>query len=1291
MELPRILWTYRAGGSIWDVAISADGQVVAAGSTDHHVYVLDGHGNLLWKQKTGNQVWGVSVSPDGQLVAVGSDDDHAYLYDGAGHKLWDFPTGHNVLGVAITPDGRGIAVASRDKLCHFFSVSGGGYPIWSYPATQEFIRVAVSRDGSLVAAGTYGGEIYVLNDRGRTIHRHKTGGGIWGLALDETGRYLAIASKEEQTFYLYMEGSLQWSKRVTSHALGVAMTRGGEYIAGVARNGQVYLFGPDGTELWSFRIGKETHAVAISSDGRFLVAGTEDGTILCLENPLPPVVVRAEDATAVARYAIRRIRHAFAANPYRGLCRWFDEFDRSLRMQQFALCHALLKEIREQGYPLVDVEWAFVDSREGALWLCQGIAHHRQGEHEEARSCYERSLEIHRRVHNLEGEGQARSLLRVLQSLQERGNGLTDQALLEDYGARPKVLGSGVALLTGRMKTAPPGERLRIIQAARESGHPEPLVAALGDEELCVRNTAIAALEGLEPGPDTETLIEALRGEPWFVRWRAAVLLRRRVRAEKGGSIVRQAIQEKVAEALARESDPDVRRELVQLVAETGDRQTTGVLIPLLDDPDPDVRFTVVQALARVGDRRALPALREVRSGKSFWGRSIADAARQAIENIEKRHPLPAVREIIFCHRVADDGQPAQPARLFLPDQPAVYCVVTVSNVQPDTEVMVQWRHDGRTLAVERKTASEALPGQPEEPGSEEMPLVELIRPSGRREEEGRRSIETIGDLLVELLHLLDDSEPQPERPGQDSLPVAYFNFALERPRERWNPGIYTAEIYIDNEKNDEGSFRVVDRVPIERVTMCLGVNAAGGPTDETWVFLSTTPRLYCVVALGEAPSGLEVQGLLYDVTQNTLVARATVETTREGDQEIALWWTKSRWRPGRYRALITTETGTQAESDFFIVPGVGIKQATMCRRVDKHGNPIEPVSKFLPDEDLICAVALTESPPGLEVSARWFYGHQRIAESKNLVQTPGAQNVIFTLTKPDAGWPPGEYEIRVHISGTLVQSLKFVVSPRPLIQQAGIGVRRAATWLSQQIRSTAFLSILSSAVLALLLGLTYRMTDVLAGKVLGLEMVLSQRILSWGHMLATLNLGWWAVGGGLYGLLHARYQNGKGERVYEIVRSLLTFLTIFLLCYQTGYLIFAPGYLWPEALWGLFSKLLWAAPVVAWSGLLIATAGAIAVHRKEFPFYLITFQAPLVSVIFVLSAYPMAIVGGLLFGALGWGAGSLLDLVWRGHDFSTQWGYGALGLGASIGFVLNPTVLGLIMVIKRVIDAVRG
>jgi len=183
------------------------------------------------------------------------------------------------------------------------------------------------------------------------------------------------------------------------------------------------------------------------------------------------------------------------------------------------------------------------------------------------------------------------------------------------------------------------------------------------------------------------------------------------------------------------------------------------------------------------------------------------------------------------------------------------------------------------------------------------------------------------------------------------------------------------------------------------------------------------------------------------------------------------------------------------------------------------------------------------------------------------------------------------------------------------------------------------------------------------------------------------LNLGWWAVGGGLYGLLHARYQSGKGEKAYEVVRSILTFLSTFLLCYQTGYLAFAPGYLWPEALWGLFSKLLWAAPAVAWSGLLIATAGVMVVYREKFPLYPVTFLAPLVPVIFVISAYPLAIVYGLLFGALGWGTGSLLDLVWRGHDFSTQWGHGALALGASIGFVLS-FIIGMI---EGVIEAAKS
>src|SRR2546430_1576542 len=120
----------------------------------------------------------------------------------------------------------------------------------------------------------------------------------------------------------------------------------------------------------------------------------------------------------MAQTTIRSIRHAYHANPHLGLASWFKEFDCALHQQQYTLCLALLEEIREAGYALHPEEHGYVDSREGALLLCQGISYHLQGEYMLAHQCYEKSRRIYHRLKNEEGEGQVSFALDELRKQQ---------------------------------------------------------------------------------------------------------------------------------------------------------------------------------------------------------------------------------------------------------------------------------------------------------------------------------------------------------------------------------------------------------------------------------------------------------------------------------------------------------------------------------------------------------------------------------------------------------------------------------------------------------------------------------------------------------------------------------------------------------------------------------------------------------------------------------------------------------------------------------------------------------
>jgi len=71
-----------------------------------------------------------------------------------------------------------------------------------------------------------------------------------------------------------------------------------------------------------------------------------------------------------------------------------------------------------------------------------------------------------------------------------------------------------------------------------------------------------------------------------------------------------------------------------------GDPGAVEPLIAALRDPDGGVRRYAAEALGKIGDTRALPELERVAqedTGKTPWGESVADAAREAIARIRAR------------------------------------------------------------------------------------------------------------------------------------------------------------------------------------------------------------------------------------------------------------------------------------------------------------------------------------------------------------------------------------------------------------------------------------------------------------------------------------------------------------------------------------------------------------------------------------------------------------------------------------------------------------------------------
>ncbi len=91
---------------------------------------------------------------------------------------------------------------------------------------------------------------------------------------------------------------------------------------------------------------------------------------------------------------------------------------------------------------------------------------------------------------------------------------------------------------------------------------------------------------------------------------------------------------------------------------------------------------------------------------------------------------------------------------------------------------------------------------------------------------------------------------------------------------------------------------------------------------------------------------------------------------------------------------------------------------------------PVSPQSVFTKTAPMIYVTFMINNVKvGSLITVEWVYattGESIISNDANT--TESSQNASFNLSKPDADWPAGEYEVRISVDGTYVTSAKFAV-----------------------------------------------------------------------------------------------------------------------------------------------------------------------------------------------------------------------------------------------------------------------
>jgi outer membrane protein assembly factor BamB len=219
----------------------------------------------------------VAISADGEYLAAGSWDNNVYLFDkDSGTPLWNYNTGDGVRSVAISKDGEYIAAGSWDNNVYLFD-KGSSTPLWSYTTDDYVVSVTISADGEYIAAGSYDGKVYLFGkDSSAPLWTYTTGAWVNSVAISADGKYIAAGSYDDKV-YLFDRGNSTplWSYTTDNWVESVAISADSEYIVAGSTDHKVYLFDKDSsTPLWSYQTGSIVYSVAISADGEYIAAGS---------------------------------------------------------------------------------------------------------------------------------------------------------------------------------------------------------------------------------------------------------------------------------------------------------------------------------------------------------------------------------------------------------------------------------------------------------------------------------------------------------------------------------------------------------------------------------------------------------------------------------------------------------------------------------------------------------------------------------------------------------------------------------------------------------------------------------------------------------------------------------------------------------------------------------------------------------------------------------------------------------------------------------------------------------